>query len=73
MPLALLALGVAAKAMARAYSPTLVNRTATEQNALCKALLDRGYASTAIMKDFGGNETYRQKWMDAAKRSRGPV
>jgi hypothetical protein len=68
---AMMALGIAAKAMARAYSPTLINSTATQQNAWCKALLDKGFASTIIMKDFGGNEAYRQKWMNAARKSQG--
>jgi hypothetical protein len=63
------ALGIAAKSLARVYSPMLINSNATQQNTWCKDLLDKGFASTVIVKDFGNNEAFRQKWMDAAKSS----
>jgi hypothetical protein len=66
------ALGIAAKSLARAYSPMLINSNATQQNAWCKELLDEGFASTVIIKDFDNNEAFRQKWMAAARTTGKP-
>jgi hypothetical protein len=63
------ALGIAAKSLTRAYSPMFINSNATQQNAWCKEVLDKGFASTVIIKDFGHNEAFRQRWMEGAKWS----